>query len=96
MASSIDYKDFIMEQLANLHPKCRPMMGEFLVYVDSIYFGGIFDNRFLVKVTDTNGGFNLKKTLTYENAKPMYLVENIDDREYLEDLVLKTIKGLKY
>lgn len=38
MASSIDYKDFIMEQLANLHPKCRPMTGEFLVYVDGIYF----------------------------------------------------------
>lgn len=95
MASTVDYRDFILEQLSNLQPKCRHMIGEFLIYVNGIYFGGIFDNRFLVKVTDTNGGFDLKKTLPYENAKPMYLVENVDDREYLENLVLTTIKGLK-
>lgn len=84
-----------MEQISNLNPTCKSMMGEFLIYVDGVYFGGIFDDRFLVKITDTNAGYDLLKELPYENAKPMYVVQNVDDKEYLETLVLDTIKGLK-
>lgn len=70
------------------------MMGEYLIYVHGVYFGGIFDDRFLVKITKTNEKFNLTKAIPYEKAKPMYLVENVDDKRYLEELVLDTIKGL--
>lgn len=94
MASSKEYRDFILEQLSALKPSYKSMMGEFLVYVDGVYFGCICDNRFLVKITDTNGKYNLIKGLPYENAKPMYLVDNVDDKEYLETLVVDTIKGL--
>lgn len=95
MASSKEYRDFILEQLSNLKPTYKSMMREFLIYVDGVYFGAVCDDRFLVKVTDTNDKYGLAKELPYENAKPMYLVENVDDREYLEILVLDTIKGLK-
>lgn len=94
MASSKEYRDFILEQLSNLNPVYKSMMGEFLIYVDGKYFGCICDDRFLVKITKTNSKNELIKELPYENAKPMYLVENIDDRQYLENLVLDTIKGL--
>lgn len=94
MASSKEYRDFILEQLSNLNPTSKSMMGEFLIYVNNKYFGAVFDNRFLVKITKTNEKYNLSKALPYENAKPMYLVENVDDREYLESLVLDTINGL--
>ena len=94
MASSKDFRDFILEQLENLKPTYKSMMGEFLIYVKGIYFGGIFDDRFLVKITNTNSKYDLPKAMPYENAKPMYLVENVDDKEYLECLVLDTIKGL--
>ena len=43
----------------------------------------------------TNNSYNLPKDLPYPNAKPMYLVENIDDRDYLEKLVNDTIRGLQ-
>lgn len=95
MASSREYKDFILNQLSNLNPTYKPMMGEFLIYVNGVYFGGVFDNRFLVKITKTNEKYGLKKVLPYENAKPMYLVENVDDTENLEKLVWDTIMGLK-
>ncbi len=95
MASSKGYRDFIIEQLSNLNPTQRPMMGEFLIYVKNIYFGGIFDDRLLVKITETNKKYCLTEQIPYENAKPMYLVENVDDKYYLENLVLDTIKGLK-
>ena len=70
-------------------------MGEYLIYVDGIYFGGIFDDRLLVKITKTNSKYQLQKELPYEDAKPMYLVENVDDKDYLQQLVIDTIKGLK-
>jgi len=94
MASSKEYRDFIFEQLSDLNPTIKSMMGEYLIYVNNKYFGAVCDNRFLVKITKTNEKYNLSKELPYENAKPMYLVENVDDREYLKSLVLDTIKGL--
>lgn len=95
MPSTKGYKDFILEQLSSLNPSQRPMMGEYLIYVNGIYFGGVFDDRFLVKVTDTNSKYGLIKAVPYTNAKPMYLVENVDDKDFLENLVIDTIKGLK-
>lgn len=94
MASHKKYKDFILNQISTLNPTSKSMMGEFLIYVKGIYFGAICDNRFLVKITKTNEQYNLHETKPYENAKPMYLVENVDDKEYLVGLVLDTIKGL--
>lgn len=95
MASSKEYRDYILEQLSHLNPTYKSMMGEFLIYVNGVYFGGIFDNRLLVKITDTNSKYQLPIQLPYDNANPMYLVENVDDHEYLESLVIDTIKGLR-
>ena len=95
MASSAEYRDYILEQLAELNPEYKSMMGEFLIYVGGVYFGGIFDNRFLIKITKTNEKYSLIKDVPYESAKPMYMVENVDNKEYLKELVLDTVKGLK-
>jgi len=94
MASTKEFRDFVLEQLSELNPTQKPMMGEFLIYVKGVYFGGVFDNRFLIKMTETNAYYGLSEELPYENAKPMYLVDNIDNREYLQSLVLDTLKGL--
>lgn len=68
--SSKEYRDFVLEQLAILNPTSRGMMGEFLIHVRGIYFGGIFDDRFMVKITKTNSSYNLPKDLPYPNANP--------------------------
>ena len=54
MASSKSYRDFVIDQLSDLNPMYKSMMGEYLIYVNGIYFGGIFDDRFLIKITKTN------------------------------------------
>lgn len=55
MATSEEYKDFILEQLDLLdNINCRAMMGEYLLYYNNILFGGIYDNRLLVKIVDSN------------------------------------------
>ena len=55
MATSKEYKDFIIEQLSILSDiTYRPMMGEYLLYYKGILFGGIYDDRLLVKKVDNN------------------------------------------
>ena len=97
MASTKEYRDFVLEQLS-LVPDilCRPMMGEFLLYVDGVLFGGIYDDRLLVKkVPGFNDEFEMCEEIPYKNGKPMYYVEDVDDREKLAEIVGKTCEGLK-
>lgn len=95
MATSKEYKYFILEQLDLLNGiTCKPMMGEFLLYYNDVLFGGIYDNRFLVKKTKTNESFNMNDAIPYETAKPMYMIEDVDDKELLKEIVIKTCKGL--
>ena len=95
MATSKEYKDFILEQLELLdNITCKAMMGEFLFYYNDILFGGIYDNRLLVKIVDTNKKYNMDEAIPYKGAKPMYLVEDVDNKELLKGIVLETCKGL--
>lgn len=70
------------------------MMGEYLLYQDGILFGGIYDDRLLLKITSENQKYQMPEEIPYENAKPMYLVEDLDDKEKLKEIVTDTIKGL--
>ena len=55
MATSKDYKDLILEKLYLLdNITCKPMMGEYLLYYKNVLFGGIYDNRLLIKETCSN------------------------------------------
>ena len=95
MATSKEYKDFILEQLDLLdNITCKAMMGEFLLYYNNVLFGGIYDNRLLVKIVDTNKKYNMQEQIPYESAKPMYLVDDVDNKELLKEIVIETCKGL--
>lgn len=90
MATSKEYYNFIMEQLSGLeNVKSRKMMGEYIIYYNDKVIGGIYDNRFLVKSTESAKNFmpNALLELPYENAKEMLLVENVDDRQFLAILL---------
>ena len=96
MASTKEYRDFILEQLSLLdNITCKSMMGEYLLYYNGILFGGIYDDRLLVKIVDSNKKYNMQESIPYENAKPMYLVDDVDNQETIRDIVLDTCKGLK-
>lgn len=95
MATSKEYKDFILEQLELLNDiTCKPMMGEYLLYYKGILFGGIYDDRLLVKKVENNKKYNMKEELPYEGAKPMYLVEDVDNKELLKEIIIDTSKDL--
>ena len=95
MATSKEYKDFILEQLDLLDSiTCKAMMGEFLLYYNDILFGGIYDNRILVKIVDNNKKYNMQEQLPYEGAKSMYLVDDVDNKELLKEITIDTCKDL--
>ena len=96
MATTKDYRDFILEQLSLLdNITCKSMMGEYLLYYNGLLFGGIYDDRLLVKIVDSNKKYNMQESIPYESAKPMYLVDDVDNQESLRDIVLDTCKDLK-
>ena len=95
MASTKEYRDFILEQLSEApNITCRPMMGEFLLYSNNVLFGGIYDDRLLVKIVPENEQYKMRKEIPYDGAKPMYFVEAVDDNVKLAEIVNTTVKGL--
>ena len=95
MASSVEYKDFMLNQLSLLNNiTTKKMMGEYLLYCDGLLFGGIYDDRLLVKKTKTNEKFKMEEQLPYKGAKPMYFVEDVNDKKLLKKIVNETCKGL--
>lgn len=95
MATTKEYKEFILEQLNILdNIVCRAMMGEYLLYYNNQLFGGIYDNRLLVKIVDSNKKYKMQEQIPYPSAKPMYLVDDIDNKERLKDIIIETCKDL--
>lgn len=70
------------------------MMGEYLLYYNDILFDEICDNNLLVKIVNGNGKYNIQKQMPYKGAKPMYLVDDIDNKEILREIVIETCKDL--
>lgn len=97
MATSKEYKSYVQEQLGLLEDiRIRAMMGEYLIYYQDKLFGGIYDNRLLVKITKESKEImpRAKEEIPYPGAKPMLLVEDIEDREFLKELVCKMCENL--
>ena len=90
MASSKEYLDFILEQLSELEEiTYRQMMGEYILYYRGKVIGGIYDDRFLVKQTKSALAMmpDADLELPYEGAKEMLLVDNVENRGFLRELV---------
>ena len=90
MASTKEYLYFILDQLSELNDVTyKAMMGEYIIYYQDKIVGGIYDNRFLVKPTKSAKALmpDAPLALPYEGAKEMLLVENVDSREFLADLL---------
>ena len=90
MASSKDYLDFVLEQLSELDEvSSRAMMGEYILYYRGKVFGGIYDDRLLVKPVPAAVMQmpDAELELPYDGAKEMLLVNDVDDRAFLCELV---------
>ena len=90
MASNKDYLAYVLDQLSEVEGiSFRPMMGEYLLYCRGALFGGIYDDRLLVKPSSAALAMmpDAPREIPYEGAKEMLLVQQVDDRAFLARLI---------
>ena len=95
MASTKDYLEYVLELLKEVNGLTyKKMMGEYMIYKDDgIPFGGVYDNRFLIKKTKSLENSGLKEQIPYPSAKPMLLIDS-ENPDEIKDLILLVIKDL--
>lgn len=97
MASKLEFVEYAAEQMAGAGDiTYRKMFGEYGVYCDGKIFGVICEDQLFIKITEAGEkmGAHLSKKPPYTGAKPYFLVEDVDDREFLTELVAATLKEL--
>ena len=90
MASSRRFLEFVLDQLSALNGiSYKAMMGEYIIVYRGKIVGGIYDDRFLVKKTSAALRLmpDAPSELPYPGAKEMILVEDVDNREFMSELV---------
>lgn len=85
-----------IQQIADA--RIRPMMGEYLVYVDDVVTGQINHNQLFIKVTafgETYAG-ELPRESPYDGAKPAFVIpsDKIDDLDWMKVFIAGTVKDL--
>lgn len=94
MASSAGYLDYVLDLLADVpEVSARKMMGEYLLYSSGKLFGGIYDDRLLVKDTPVSRAALTLTAIPYEGATEMMLVD-VEDRGIVADLVISMLPEL--
>ena len=89
MASSKRYLEYVLDLLSELDDiSYRAMMGEYVLYYRGKVFGGVYDDRFLIKPTESARRIlpDADVEIPYDGAKGMLLVES-EDRELIGNMV---------
>ncbi len=96
MATNQEFANYVCDQLSLAgFITAKKMFGEYGIYCDGIIIGLLCDNQFFLKKTEE--GNVLKEIVeapAYKGAKPTFLIESLDDKEYLEVIISATLKGL--
>lgn len=90
MASNKEYLEYILEQLSDLEDiTYRAMMGEYIIYYRGKIIGGLYDDRFLLKPVKVAKEMmpDADMEVPYEGAKEMLLVDDVEDRDFLRELI---------
>ena len=97
MASTPEFVEFVAEQLADAGAiTYRKMFGEYGVYCNGKFFACVCNNQFFVKITEAGKEFmpDGETAPPYEGARPYFLIDELDDREFLKELVQRTCAAL--
>ena len=79
MASSAMYLEYVLDLLRDVpEVSCKKMMGEYMLYSEGVLFGGVYDDRFLLKDTPASRDAFPQEQVPYDGAKPMLLVDRED------------------
>lgn len=97
MACNPDFVQYIIDQCSGAGEiAVRKMMGDYCIYCDGTIFGLICDNNLYVKVTEAGEAVleEVELRQPYEGAKDYFYIGNVDDRDYLTDIIKATLPEL--
>ncbi|MBE5742517.1 MAG: competence protein TfoX [Clostridiales bacterium] len=91
MASTKEYLDFVLAQIKDRDITYKKMMGEYLLYANGALFGGIYDDRLLIKPTQKERELlpNAEYAIPYDGARPMLFCDFVDDSAQLTEVIKK-------
>ena len=97
MASNEGLVQYIVEQMQGAgNIRYRKMMGDYCLYCDEKVIGLVCDDQLFLKVTPS-AQKNLKgftMGCAYEGAKPSFVFEDIDNSEFLGQVVREIAEDL--
>ena len=97
MACSTDFVQYITDQCAGAGEiAVKKMMGDYCIYCDGVLFGLICDNSLYIKQTKAGEAVLDEVVLRppYPGARDHFYITNVDDRDYLEDIIRATVPEL--
>lgn len=97
MASNPNFVQYIADQCEGAGEiMVKKMFGDYGIYCDGIIFGLICDNCFYMKPTEAGRAMLriVDMRPPYEGAKDYFFIEDIDDHDYMSELVKTTCKEL--
>ncbi len=93
MATTPEFMDYVYGQIAEAGGvSYRKMFGEYGVYLDGKIIALVCDNMFFLKPTEAArrllaAAGQLEEAPPYEGSRPFYLIDSLDDREFLAELL---------
>lgn len=94
MASSEEYLEYVLDLLQGVPSVTyRKMMGEYLLYSEGVLFGGIYDDRLLLKDVPAARNALSQEQIPYEGAKPLLLVD-VENRSQIAEVITAMIPQL--
>ena len=96
MASTKEFMDYVTDQLSDINITTKRMFGEYGVYYNGKIFGLVCDDQLFVKVTEVGKSLSPEPVYAppYKGAKDYLLIDNLEDRNFLRELIVKTCDEL--
>lgn len=97
MACNADFVQYIADQCSGAGEiVTKKMFGDYGVYCNGKLFGLICDDRFYLKPTEAARKLlrNVNLLPPYDGAKDYFYIADVDDRDYLSEIVRETCNAL--
>lgn len=98
MASSLEFVEYACDQMREAGEiRYRKMFGDYTVYCGGKVIGLICDNTFYMKKTKAGAsllGTTAEEAPPYSGAKPYFVIEDLDDRAALCELIRQSYEEL--
>lgn len=97
MASSVDFMEYVFDQINDIGEiTYKKMFGEYCVYYKDKVIGLVCDDQLVIKKTIAGKKIlpNSEEIPPYEGAKPCILIDNLEDKAILREIIIATYNEL--